>query len=269
MSVSDELMVGLVTHEGSRFRSRGMATLERVSTAAKAAGVDARVLVSDRNDADPHQHSLTRGTVAASARHQAEIEARWRAHVGGREVSSVPSLLTLGMQARRSFDSIESVLRLLNIDYSHLRVWRHALATGASAALVVEDDAQLVDEHVGEFLADLLPLIQQHSVLLNCSRSIAVDDLGIASILREATTIFQFQEVRVTETDRAITNTVCANLYSHDFLEGLVAFIDRRGLFPVVPIDWRVNEFLLHHPEMQTWWVDPAPFVQGSMHEMG
>ena len=262
-------MVGLVTHEGSRFRSRGMATLESVSSAAKAAGVDARVLVSDRNDADPHQHSVSRGTVAASARHQAVLEARWRALVAGREISSVPSPFTLGMQARRSFDSVESVLRLLNIDYSHLRVWRHALAKGASAALVIEDDAQLVDEHVGELLAALLPHIQERSVLLNCSRSIAVDDLGITEILREASTIFQLQEVQVTETDRAITNTVCANLYSREFLEGLVAFIDRCGLFPVVPIDWRVNEFLLHHPEMKTWWVDPAPFVQGSMHEVG
>jgi GR25 family glycosyltransferase involved in LPS biosynthesis len=172
------------------------------------------------------------------------------------------------MQARRSFDSVESVVRLLNIDYSHLRVWRHALATGASAALVIEDDAQLVDERLGEFLAALLPHIKDHSVLVNCSRSISVDDLGITQILREATMKLQLQEVRVTQTDRAITNTVCANLYSHEFLERLVAFIDRRGLVPVVPIDWRVNEFLLDNPETKTWWVDPAPFVQGSMHDM-
>ena len=261
-------MVGLVTHEGSRFRSQGMATLESVSSAAEAARIDVRVLVSDRNDADPHQHSVTRGTVAASARHQAELEARWRAHVARRGVSSVPSPLTLGMQARRSFDSVESIYRLLNIDYSHLRVWRHALATGASAALVIEDDAQLLDERVGEFLAALLPYIKDRSVLVNCSRSIAADDLGVAEILREATTKLQLQEVRVTQTDRAITNTVCANLYSREFLARLVAFIDRRGLIPVVPIDWRVNEFLLHNPEMKTWWVDPAPFVQGSMHEL-
>jgi len=172
------------------------------------------------------------------------------------------------MQARRSFDSVDSVFRLLNIDYSHLRLWRHALATGASAALIMEDDAQLVDENVGEFLAALIPRVKDQSVLVNCSRSIAVDELGITQILQAATTKFQFQEVSVTQTDRAITNTVCANLYSHDLLEELVAFIDRRGLVPVVPIDWRVNEFLLHNLDMKTWWVDPAPFVQGSMHDM-
>ena len=261
-------MVGLVTHEGSRFRSQGMATLESVNSAARAAGIGVRVLVSDRNDADPHQHSVTRGTVADSARHQAELEARWRAHVAGRRVLSVPSPLTLGMRARRSFNSVDSVFRLLNIDYSHLRVWRHALATGASAALAIEDDAQLVDEHLGEFLAALLSHVEDQSVLVNCSRSIAVDDLGITEILREAATTLQLSEVRVTETNRAITNTVCANLYSREFLARLVAFIDRRGLVPVAPIDWRVNEFLLHDSEMKTWWVDPAPFVQGSMHGM-
>ena len=268
MTVSGELLVGLVTHERSRFRSRGLATLEQVSAVATAAGIGSRTFVSDRNDADPHQHSVTRGMVVASARHQAELEARWRAHVAGRQVSSMPSPLTLGMQTRRSFDSVESVFRLLNIDYSHLRVWRHALATKASAALVIEDDAQLVDERVGEILAALLPSIQEPSVLVNFSRSIAVDDLGVTEILRRATTKIQLHELRVTQTDRAITNTVCANLYSHEFLTQLVAFVDRRGLIPVVPIDWRVNEFLLDNPEMKTWWVDRAPFVQGSMHEM-
>ena len=261
-------MVGLVTHEGSRFQSQGLATLETVTISAKAANIGVRVLVSDRNDADPHQHSVTRGTVAASARHQAELEARWRAHVVGRQSAAIPGPLTLGMRAKRTFNSVDSISRLLNIDYSHLRVWRHALATGASSALIIEDDAQLVEKHVGDFLAALMPRMKDHSVLVNCSRSIAEGDLGITEILREATPIFQFQEVRVTQTDRAITNTVCANLYSREFLEELVAFIDRRGLVPVVPIDWRVNEFLLHHPEMKTWWADPAPFVQGSMHEI-
>ena len=268
MTVSGELLVGLVTHEGSRFRSQGLATLQQVSAMARAAGVDSRTFVSDRNDADPHQHSVTRGVVAASARHQAELEARWLAHVAGRKVSSMPSPLTLGMQTRRSFNSVQSVFRLLNIDYSHLRVWRHALATKASAALVIEDDAQRVDERVGELLAALLRSIQEPSVLVNFSRSIAVDDLGVTEILRRATTKTQLHGLRVAQTDRAITNTVCANLYSHEFLAQLVAFVDRRGLIPVVPIDWRVNELLLDNPEMKTWWVDPAPFVQGSMHEM-
>lgn len=268
MLASEELIVGLVTHEGSRFRSQGLATLESVRTAAKVAGIDVRVFVSDRNDADPHQHSVTRRTVAASAHHQANLEARWRAHVAGRDVSSVPSPFTLGMQARRSFESVQSMFRLLNIDYSHLRVWRHALAIGTSAALVIEDDAHLVDDHVGELFAALLPKIQHTPVLINCSRSIAADDLGVATILRDAKTTLQLQEVQITETNPAVTNTVCANLYSRDFLTRLVSFIDKRGLIPVAPIDWRVNEFLLQNSDAETWWVDPAPFVQGSMHEV-
>ena len=258
-------MVGLVTHEGSRFRSQGMATLESVNSAARAAGIGVRVLVSDRNDADPHQHFVTRGTVADSARHQAELEARWRAHVAGRRVSPVPSPLTLGMRARRSFNSVDSVFRLLNIDYSHLRVWRHALATGASAALAIEDDAQLVDEHLGEFLASLLPHVEDQSVLVNCSRSIAVDDLGITEILREAATTLQLSEVRVTETNRAITNTVCANAYSRELIGGLVEQITPDSLIPVHPIDWRVNQYLLENQEVRGLWVSPAPFIQMSM----
>ena len=45
MPASEELMVGLVTHRGSRFRTQGMATLESVSSAAKSAGIDVRVIV--------------------------------------------------------------------------------------------------------------------------------------------------------------------------------------------------------------------------------
>ena len=260
-------MVGLVTHEGSRFQSQGLATLETVTISAKAANIGVRVLVSDRNDADPHQHSVTRGTVAASARHQAELEARWRAHVVGRQSAAIPGPLTLGMRAKRTFDSADSISRLLNIDYSHLRVWRHALVTGASAALVLEDDARLVHDDPGEFLAVLLSNMDSGAVLVNCSRSIGFDELGTATALSNASTQFHYGDTRVIETDRALTNTVCANLYSRVFMAQLVSFIDSRGLIPVAPIDWRVNEFLLDNPTTRTWWVDPAPFVQGSMHD--
>lgn len=266
MPVSGELVVGLVTHERSRFRSQGLETLHSVTTSAEAAGVDLRVIVSDRNDADAQQHLLSRGVVAASARHQARLEARWRAHVAGRRTSHLPSPLTLGMRVRRSFDSIETVFRLLNIDYSHLRIWRHALATGASAALILEDDARLADDHLGEFLAVLLPTIHGGPVLVNCSQSISVDDLGVAAAMRNASMKLQFHDTHVLETDRALTNTVCANVYSRELIAQLVSFIDTRGLIPVAPIDWRVNEYLLANPGVKTWWVDPAPFVQGSMH---
>jgi hypothetical protein len=71
---------------------------------------------------------------------------------------------------------------------------------------------------------------------------------------------------------RPITNTVCANLVRSDFAGRLAAGIRQRGLIPVAPIDWRVNEVvmdLFDSGELDATsclWVSPGLFVQRSMH---
>lgn len=264
---SPDLVLGLVTHPRSRFRESGRRTVDAVSDALRESGVRFEVVIRDRNDADPTQYRMDRALIARSARHQALLEARWRKHLDHRWGGPIGDVaLTLSMAARRTTASRETLLRLLNIDLSHLHIWRTAVARGAQAALVLEDDAQLRTDVVGTIMAEVLPCSARQCVLINCSTSIDPEALGAEKLLWEAPTTVIASGHVLRQPKRAVTNTACANLYSAEFLAQLVAFIDRRGLIPVVPIDWRVNEFLLENPDAHTWWLDPPPFRQGSMH---
>lgn len=264
---SPDLVLGLVTHPRSRFRESGQRTIDAVSEALRESGVRFEVVISDRNDADPVHSRIDRALIARSARHQASLEARWRKHLDHRWGGPLGDIaLTWSMAARRTSASPEDLMRLLNIDLSHLRIWRTALTQGAQAALVLEDDAQLRTDVIGAIVAELVPLSTQQCVLINCSTSIDPTALGVQNLLENAPTTSLLPGHVLRQPQRAVTNTVCANLYSAEFLAQLISFIDRRGLVPVAPIDWRVNEFLLENPEAQTWWLDPPPFQQGSMH---
>lgn len=267
MASSPDLLLGLVTHERSRYRESGELTLQAVADAAREAGIQCEILISDRNDADISKYRIDRSTIRRSALHQAALEARWRRHLdhlwGG---AAGDLLLTGAMAVRRSLASPDTIIRLLNIDLSHLRIWRTALARGAPAALVLEDDAELRNDEIGAVIAGLLNYVAQQTVLVNCSASIELSALGADGILRDAPTTALDPGHMLVRPTRALTNTVCANLYSAEALRVLVSFIDYRGLVPVAPIDWRVNECLLENPQIHTWWLDPPPFQQGSMH---
>lgn len=265
MASSADLILGLVTHSHSGFRKSGERTLATVAESLQSVGIVCEIIISDRNDADPAKYPIDRSVIARSARHQAALEARWRRHLDHQWGGAVGDrVLTLAMAARRTAANPKALLRLLNIDLSHLRIWRTALTHNAPA-LVLEDDARLRTAEVGQILADLLPRIAHLSAMVNCSTSIDVKTLGAQNLLDSAPTTDLPLQHALRMPQRAVTNTVCANLYSVGFLTELVSFIDTRGLVPVVPIDWRVNEFLLENPDARTWWLDPPPFEQGSM----
>ena len=263
-----DLVLGLVTHSHSRYRHAGEQTAHTVAAALEAQGLRTEVIISDRNDADPNQYRIDRALILRTAQHQAALEARWRKHLSYQWGGPIGDpVLTLAMATRRAMGSPDGLMRLLNIDLSHLRIWRTALAQGAMAALVLEDDADLLTTDIGAIFADVMPLIAHQQVLINCSASIDAETLGAQHLLQDAPTTAISPHHLMRHPSRAVTNTVCANLYSAEFLAALVSFIDSRGLVPIAPIDWRVNEFLLENPQAHTWWLDPAPFRQGSMHD--
>jgi hypothetical protein len=71
---------------------------------------------------------------------------------------------------------------------------------------------------------------------------------------------------------RPITNTVCAILYSREFLTTLVQELEALPMEPVLSIDWKLNVALMNLFEsnkldgFECWWVEPAPIKQMSMH---
>ena len=57
-------------------------------------------------------------------------------------------------------------------------------------------------------------------------------------------------------------------MYSRTFAQELLDVFEQLPLFPVLPIDWKVNKAIteLDRSERQCWWVQPPPITQGSMH---
>lgn len=190
------------------------------------------------------------------ARWWATHTARW-AHRGWRRLTPPP---------------VTSVLRLLNIELSHLQLMRQGLASGASWVLILEDDAaSAIPEDLAHGLEGLMHSPREIS-FVNLSRSFTLEELGINHLLEPGKAMpWQGDSAReVIPVSKPVTNTVCAILYRADFLASLIDAIDALPLEPVVPIDWKLNLALL---EMMTdkdtiaqcMMVEPPPITQMSM----
>lgn len=289
-----KLFIGLITHRQSRFNRDGQAAAAVADLASRLReqGVDVSRLVSDRDDYSAEALPVTRRLLLSSALLQAWIEFRWRRYLAegrGNSLAYLPRdvcvlVLMTGIRVHsyigwnwfrsgHDMPGATAVIRLLNIDLSHLRVYEEALESGRGAILVIEDDARAVDsELVPRLLLQLLARNNSSEArFVNLSESIDNQSLGVVGILGESDPY----DPSVVTCSRPVTNTVCANLFNREFLEQMYVDIVNRGLTPVIPIDWRVNRFIMSAwksgliNERTCVWVAPGVFVQGSMHEVG
>lgn len=284
-SWSVRIALGLVTHQGSRFNEGGAAEAQitLIAQTLTEAGHEVELLVSDRDDFDPARYPLGLVNRIVSAWSQATLESRWSAYLAGRQSkdSSSTDLINLakrlGSGSRRTLSAVgipgfgkdmrrNALMRLINIDLSHLRVWQAAHDWRADTALVLEDDARLADRDSQGSLVDLLAALPTDgSVLSVLSRSISTTELNVRNVLDQSEALdLQHPELRLLPVP--ITNTVCANAYSQELITGLLASITPESLTSVHPIDWRLNRYLLSTLRVTCVWSDPAPFVQMSMH---
>lgn len=266
------LFVGLVTHERSRFRERGEATVAALVDGLGDLGVPTTVLVSAADAHDAQRLPIDGAERRRSARYQADLEYRWRRYLGVGAARA--GALRTAMGLRRSLSLTDSdLVRLLNIDLSHLRCLDEGVASGRPWVLVLEDDARLpASGDAARPLAGLLDaLVDRPVVLASLSQSIDLDRLGVAHLLTPDPSI-ALPGTTVLTAARPVTNTVCATLYRADFAAEVAAAIRGRGLLPVAPIDWRLNEVILtmvadgRLDGRSCVWTDPGLFVQGSMH---
>lgn len=289
------LFVGLITHHGSEFNRNGEAkqTIASIESSMVAQGVACSSLISDRDDYSAIDYPLTRSCLLSSALFQSWLEFRWRRYLARARSNPLRSfprdvavLVVMSVRRVRSYLGLNpfrqattmpgsrKVIRLLNIDLSHLRVYRAALQTNAIGTLVMEDDAtQTHGEVTIATLSVLLSKLEMNRpTLVNLSESISMAELGVSGIVSEPKPLSGVKGIEICSCVRPVTNTVCANLLSRRFVELLVADIDKRGLFPVIPIDWRLNRMIL-----EAWksgsldstscsWIRPGIFLQGSMH---
>jgi hypothetical protein len=279
---SPKLLLGLVTHPHSRFNSGGKATNQVTELCDLVDGLDVsvEVLISDRNDFD---QSTTRiGVVERfrSAWWQVKTEQDWANYLnaanGGKKESKLRDYAFYGgMLVKRAFLFLKSsvpLVRLANIDLSHLRVLRQGIQGNADWILILEDDASAQSlKDAAAKIADLLKSVEGQSVdcFVNLSESISHMDLGVERIVANAKVLQAFADgSELVEVTPPISNTVCANLYSRAFAFRFAEAIESQGVLPSVPIDWRLNRVVMDTAREGTtcMWVVPGFFVQGSMH---
>lgn len=283
------IFLGLVTHRATRFpESAGTNGLvHRVAEELSTAGVDATVEIHDLDHHDETILPLTKGEVRASIQAEMALEERWRAFINP---AKSRMMLRVFMATRRAYREMRlappwqtsegaspsgaaMLRRLVNIELAHLHLLHRAQQAGSTWALIVEDDARLADP--AAFASALGEFARRHEegqpAYVNVSRSFSHERLDLQEHL---TPIGSWDSTtRMLSSGLSLTNTVCAILYRGDFLSRLVPAMDAIPVSPVLPIDWKLNQALLNLLEAgdigpgDCWFLDPAPILQGSMHE--
>ena len=282
MGETPKIFIGLVTHPRSRFNSKGQASQKVIELAnsLNQLGFNVVTLISDRNDFDLSGKVIGIADRVRSAWRQAQVEKAWNEYL--RESTGSDSdackhgaIFFSGMFVKRATSFLlnsSSLARLANIDFSHLRVLKEGVATGAEWVLIIEDDAQFA-EPVGtaDALRTVLDFLTGHTgnIFINLSESMDVVQLKVDGIVSCGNSVLTFaNDSELVEVSPAISNTVCANIYSADFAQDFVSAIEAQGIFPSVPIDWRLNQLIMDSQITPTecYWVKPGLFLQGSMH---
>jgi hypothetical protein len=289
--VTESVFLGLVTHPRTRFpeSSSPQGLVAQVAGVLDARGIPSSRKINDQNLLHTGAIDLSPNSVRASIDAEMALEARWRAFQRSGRSTAPESLL---LRARRIYRRLRlappwrrhlhpddagmrMLTRLANIELSHLDLMHAAVDSGASWALIVEDDAHTQD--VEGFTSALIELLDERAssrapLYVNMSRSFTQQELGVLdsgvevgawSTGDDAAALIAHQ--------RPVTNTVCAILYRVSFLRDLLAHLDAIPLEPIVPIDWKLNAALMSmsadgslQPE-DCWSVEPAPLIQRSM----
>ena len=286
MSTTPDLFLGLVTHQKSAFNASGesVKALEELSVLLQGAGLLVETLTSDRDDYTSDNFPISTDSLKSAAKAQSQLERDWRLCLISRAGFAAPTRLAkistthvlyllmllkrfMGAKGGSTSQAAKAYRRLINIDLSHRRILEEGLKSGASVILILEDDASELNVQQVQVLVDVIGMASDLGVdFINLSESISLQDLGVTRILNRGETIARIHGNQVTAMDTPVTNTVCANIYGSNFATLFVSYLSEDRLTPVIPIDWRLNQVLMEHPDTRCWWVRPGLFLQRSMH---
>jgi len=284
-----DLLIGLVTHARSRFPDSAgpQGAVARIAAAMRA---DVTTITCSDDLFDADQTSIAQQEVDASARDYSRVQREWIDYLAqGRSTRAsrgfqraigrmrLQAAETIHRRGSTTQQGVASLTRLLNIELAHLSLMQAALDGGTPWTLIIEDDA--VCDEVDSLASNLdrimaLPA-STRPWLINLSCSFTPSELGTEHLLQAAPFTWQGDTARnVLVARRPVTNTVCANLYSPDFLPMLLDRWRALPLVPVIPIDWKLNRILMDMHRTgefaagRCWTVEPGPLVQGSLHSL-
>jgi hypothetical protein len=292
------LFIGVVSHTQTQYLfsqgPQGLATL--VAGELSQRGFKCTVCVNTENLWDPSVLPLTEAEAYASQVASLGSEISWENYLNASGTHSYRSrlrkrfILALRQMKLKATHSlleshsatqvdVASVKRLMNIELSHVDLWRRGIESQADWILIVEDDGSSANiPDLAEGLAQLLTSLKDsvQPAYLNVSESFGAQELGTRGLLSPAPLPWRGTTARsILQSSRPITNTVCAVLYRRTFLVELQKVFVELPMTPVLPIDFKLNEALqiLHSRGSlgagDCWQIDPAPIVQLSMHSDG
>jgi len=277
-----KIFIGLVTYPQSRFNSEGQASqrIIELANAMQRLGINVGTLISDRNDFPSSGKVIGVVDRVRSAWNQVLIEKAWEEYVRESDDSNsrsrkhgVPFFSGMFVKRANSYLSNSSSLaRLANIDLSHLRLLKEGVASGADWVLIIEDDARFGDTvTTAGMLRTVIEFLdgQSSHVFINLSESIDAVELRVDGIVSGGNSVLTLtNESELLGISPAISNTVCANMYSHHFAREFASAIEVQGILPSIPIDWRLNQLIMETKAtpVECFWIKPGLFLQGSMH---
>ncbi len=269
-----DLFIGVVTHAATRFPDTS--TQEGMPRSLARLLPRAVVEINSEDMWKPTQ-SPTARDARESLKAELRAEQRWARFLG---YSSKPSFLArmaarwvmFTWQSLRGFDAT-AVTRLMNIELSHLDLWKKAVWSDAQLVLILEDDAG--SDEVDELARGLESWLAAglRPAFINLSTSFELDSLGVSDLLQPdpSVTWSSTSQRTVLRARKPVTNTVCAVLYGREFLREFVDRWEAAPTSPVLPIDWKMNMVLMEmftsgdFTNLPVWWLEPAPIRQRSM----
>ena len=273
------VFVGLVSHAKSTFaQSQGDLGLAlQLTESFRAAGFESQHQVNTKNLFDIGAYPLTPAMCRSSVRQEIKIESNWFSFLLKRERVShffrisgryVNYLLHWRQNSRAT-----ELRRLLNIEYSHVDLYRNAVASGAAWAIILEDDA--IADHLHDLVEGLVGIFECSSPpkMVNISASYSLAEIGVEHLLVTTGDVLWAGSMtrNILESARPATNTVCAIAFRTDFLTKILEDFDAQSSEPVIPIDWKLNASLMRLWDQgvigpgDCWFVDPGPVAQLSM----
>lgn len=249
------IFIGVVSYEGSRFtHNQGDSGLAaQLGAALRERGCSVQIVVDTQNRWNADSASISSEQVQAALTAQVQLEDRWVAYLNEGRVRNARQLASSVLRwARRGVRRVAQpdakfLVRLLNIELAHRALLQQGVNSRSDWILILEDDASSSDiADLAGGLVTLLRACEASVQFINVSESFAPAELGIAHVLKESNLAwFGSAERSVLLADRPVTNTVCAMAYRSSFAARLLNEFNALPLFPVVPIDWRLNEVLM------------------------
>lgn len=277
--VSPSIFIGLVSHGQSKYvKSQGSEGLANaLDSNFKMAGWTTSIQVNTQNLFDMNPFPLTRKMARASVLAEIDAERSWTKFLNkpNRWRQTIRILLRysyFSLNWRKNSDGSE-IRRLLNIEASHLDLYKMAVDSGAPWTVILEDDA--ICMNVTDLVTGLDGLMRSQNFpeFVNLSNSFSFSELDVNHLLHEeGESTWQGRIPRtIYASELPATNTVCAIAFRTEFLVKVINDFESHPAHAILPIDWKMNETLMrmcregNFEPFGCWFIDPAPVLQGSM----